>query len=139
MVKLSKTQSSRQSLQMKPNLLIVDDSLIIRSALRRAIEISNIAVESIREASDGYEALQLLESSPVDLVFSDINMPGMGGVELLREMEQRNLLEQTRVVIVSTQRSLKRIAEVLGLGASAYIPKPFTPEQIRDVIQREVP
>lgn len=114
-------------------ILIVDDSAMMRAMLKRAVRLAAEDVE-IAEAANGRDALGVLESRPIDAVFTDINMPVMTGVELLREMTQRGYTDIRRVV-VSTDGSDARREEVRDLNVNLYIKKPLAPEMIRDVLQ----
>lgn len=114
-------------------ILIVDDSAMMRAMLKRAVRLAAEDVE-IAEAANGRDALGVLESRAIDAVFTDINMPVMTGVELLREMTQRGYTDIRRVV-VSTDGSDARREEVRDLNVNLYIKKPLAPEMIRDVLQ----
>lgn len=113
-------------------LLIVDDSAMMRAMIKRAIAMTGVSVD-IREASNGRDALEVLEHDTVDVVFTDINMPVMTGTELLREMTVRGWRHIQRVVI-STDNSDARHDEARQLDVSLYISKPFAPEAVRDVL-----
>jgi two-component system chemotaxis response regulator CheY len=115
------------------NILIVDDSAVMRAVIRRAVALSGAAVEAVHDAPDGASALHVLEAHAIDVVFTDINMPGMNGVELLREIVARGWTHLTRIV-VSTDSSGTRRDEVAALGVSLMVEKPFAPEAIRDVL-----
>jgi len=113
-------------------ILIVDDSSMMRTMLKRAVLIAGEGVEVV-EAANGREAISLMEHRPVDAVFTDINMPVMTGVEMLREMDARGWTDIRRVV-VSTDGSAARRNEVRGLHVNLYVKKPLAPEMIRDVL-----
>jgi two-component system, chemotaxis family, chemotaxis protein CheY len=70
----------------------------------------------------------------VDIVFTDINMPQMSGLELVEQMSKDGLMQNVPVVIVSTERSKARIDELRRQGIKAYIKKPFKPEDLKAVI-----
>ncbi|MFP4164063.1 MAG: response regulator [Chitinispirillaceae bacterium] len=115
-------------------VMIIDDSEIIRSVLERAVNLSGLPVSEIITARDGLEGLEKLEKNWVDIVFTDINMPRMNGVELFDEMRQRTDLKDVPVVVVSTEGSSLRIDELRSKGIKGYLRKPCTPESIRDMI-----
>ena len=115
-------------------ILLVDDSETIRLALARAIGMTDLVVEEILHAGNGTEALSVLADNWVDIVFTDINMPGMNGIELLDRVRAMNEHAQLPVVIVSTEGSVQRIDDLQKKGISGYLRKPFTPERIRDVV-----
>jgi CheY-like chemotaxis protein len=118
---------------MKPlNILIVDDSATMRQFVRRAVQLSEVPVASVREASNGKEALALLDAHEIDALFTDINMPVMSGPELLRELKRQGRETPARIV-VSTDGSEARRREMEGL-AQWYLNKPVRPEVVRDVL-----
>lgn len=119
---------------MAYTILVVDDSSIIRSVLERTIAMTKLPVDSILMAQHGKEALALLREKWVDIVFTDINMPEMNGIELFDAMTADPALKEIPVVIISTEGSTQRIAELRKKGVRGYLRKPFTPENIRDMI-----
>lgn len=121
---------------MAYNILIVDDSEIVRSVIKRAILLCGVDAGEIYEASNGKEAIEKLDSTWVDIIFSDINMPVMNGIEMVEDLERRGTLKETPVVIVSTDRSEVRIRQMKAKGVCEYLNKPFTPEEIRDTIEK---
>lgn len=119
---------------MSYSSLIVDDSPIIRKMIRRALGMSGLDLGAVFEAGDGHEALTVLDREWVDVVLTDIHMPGMDGVELVETMAKDTLLARIPVLVVSTERDGRRIAHLEALGIRGYLTKPFTPEQIRDAV-----
>jgi len=115
---------------MFDRLLIVDDSPVMRSFLRRAITSAGIEVAQYCEAGNGAEALDLLEKQPVDLVLTDINMPVLDGAGLVDRLRRNPKLQSIPVVVVSTDSTAPRMAELMQLGARGYLRKPFAPEQL---------
>lgn len=115
------------------NVLIVDDSAMMRAIIRRTVMLTGVEVGVVLEAANGREALAVLESAPVDALFTDINMPVMNGADLLREMSRRDW-DHIHRVIVSTDGSPARRDEVKDLNVRMYVEKPFAPEAIRDVL-----
>lgn len=121
---------------MSLNIMIVDDSEIIRAVIIKTIKIAQIPVADFFEAGNGKEALDLLEKQWVDLVFADINMPVMNGIEMIDIMSKKNMLQSTPVIVVSTEGSQTRIEELINKGVRAYIRKPFAPEQVKEVVDQ---
>lgn len=117
----------------RPNILIVDDSPMMRAMVKRVAALAEVPFGEIFEAGNGQEALDRLERSKVDVVFTDINMPVMNGVELLRAMSQRPEWTHLRRVVITTDGSDARREEVRDLSVSHYLQKPFQPEVMRDV------
>lgn len=121
---------------MSYNALVVDDSRTIRSIIAKALKLSGVDFGNIREASNGREALRALDEEWVDIVFADINMPVMDGIQMIDEMKKNGIMGNVPVVVVSTERSVSRMRELETKGISAYLWKPFTPEKIKEVVAR---
>lgn len=119
---------------MAYNILIVDDSKIVRTVIQRAVELSGVDVGIIHQAANGQEGLDQLGKEWIDIVFADINMPVMDGVQMVEEMDRRGLVRDIPVVIVSTDRSEVRMQQLKAHGVREYLNKPFTPESIRDIL-----
>lgn len=117
------------------NVLIVDDSMIIRKMIAKTLNISGLDIGEIYFAENGRQALKLLKENWVDIVFADINMPEMNGIEMVEEMRKEDLIESIPVVIVSTERSRERIETLKAMGVKAYLNKPFVPEEFSRVVR----
>lgn len=118
------------------NVLIVDDSSSMRSVIKKTIKVSGFKVGEYWEASDGREALEILDKEWVDLVLTDINMPNMNGLELVAEMKKSLDLSSIPVVMVTTEGSKTSIRTSMELGAKGYIKKPFLPKDIKNTLNR---
>ncbi len=116
------------------NVLVVDDSSTMRAVVKKAIRVSGFTLGTCLEASDGKEALEVLQQNWIDLVLTDINMPNMNGLELVSKMKENDMFKSIPVVIVTTEGSEKRIRESMDLGAKGYIRKPFVPEDIKQIL-----
>lgn len=121
---------------MAYRVLIVDDSPAMRAFIRRVMDISGFELACCLEAGDGNEALDVLRREWVDLVLTDINMPGMDGEEFLRNLEADEMLRKVPVVVISTDATSKRIERMISLGARGYVTKPFSPETLRAELDR---
>jgi two-component system chemotaxis response regulator CheY len=119
---------------MSYSVLVADDSAIVRAMVKKALVMAGLDLGQVHEAADGREALAVLGKSWVDVVFADINMPVMNGLELVREMRETPAFAATPVVIVSSDRSRARMEELERCGVRAYVRKPFRPEQFRSVV-----
>ncbi len=117
------------------NVLIVDNSVIIRKMVAKTLAISDLDISEYHFAENGLQALEKLDELWIDIVFADINMPGMNGVEMIEEMSRRNLLSSVPVVVISTERSRQRIEALKELGVKAYLQKPFVPEEFARVVK----
>lgn len=116
------------------NILVVDDSETMRAVIKKTVLMSGVQIGEFCEAGNGKEALLILEDIWIDVVLSDINMPEMGGIDFLREVKKNEVLINIPVIFISTESSQARMDEVMGLGAAAYVKKPFMPEKIREVL-----
>ena len=92
------------------NILIVDDSAMMRAMIKRVITVCGVSVERVLEAGNGREAIDVLANTDVDVLFTDINMPVMGGTELLRAIHQDGRWSTLRRAIISTDGSAVRRA-----------------------------
>lgn len=119
---------------MALNILIVDDSALTRKKIKRIIEMVDLDVDSFFEAGNGVEALKILDESTADLVLADLNMPEMGGAEMIRRMRSNEATKSVPVVVVSTESNTTRVKELLVEGVKGYLHKPFTPEEFRATI-----
>ena len=120
---------------MSYNILIVDDSKTIRSVIKKTLDLADVPVGDLYEAENGKEALDVMNSNWIDLIFADINMPVMTGIEMIKKMSEDNTLDKTPVIIVSTEGSKTRIDELLELGVKAYLRKPINPEELRNIVK----
>ena len=117
-------------------ILIVDDSVPTRRFIHRVAELTGLNFTHFEEAGNGVEALERLAANDFDLILIDINMPVMNGEQFLAAMRAQPGYEQIPVVAISTDATVDRIARMRALGANGYITKPFTPEALRDQLER---
>jgi two-component system chemotaxis response regulator CheY len=122
-----------------PNILIVDDSAMMRAMIKRVASVAGLPIGVIYEAANGREALTILEQHRVQFVFTDLNMPVMTGTELLRAMKDRHEWRDIVRVIISTDGSDSRRLEAEDLSVMVYVEKPFRPEVMRDVLASIAP
>ncbi len=116
------------------NVLIVDDSAAIRKILVRVLGQTDLPITQIHEAADGQEALNIVASSDVSLILSDINMPNVDGIEMLTKLRLTPKWKQLSVVMITTEGSQTKVMEAVQLGARGYVRKPFTAEQIKEKV-----
>ncbi len=119
---------------MAKNILLVDDSSTMRKIITRSLRQAGLDFGEIFEASDGQEALDVLEKEHVDIVLSDINMPNMNGIEFLREKANRDAIKDIPVFMISTETGDDIIGEAKSLGAVGALKKPFTPDKVSEVL-----
>jgi two-component system chemotaxis response regulator CheY len=101
----------------------------------KTLEISDLDISQYHYAENGRQALEKLEENWIDIVFADINMPVMNGIEMIEEMNKKDLLSTIPVVVISTERSRERIDRLKKMGIRAYLQKPFAPEEFADVVR----
>ncbi|HEY3281980.1 MAG TPA: response regulator [Armatimonadota bacterium] len=118
---------------MALNVLIVDDSRVMRSMIIRTLRLSGVPVAEVYEAGDGKEGLELLNENWIDLALIDINMPVMTGEEMIHQVRANPITSDLRVIVVSTESSETRVNRLKEQGA-AFLHKPFTPEELRQVV-----
>jgi len=119
---------------MGKKVLIIDDSSTMRKIVARSLRQAGFDFESILEAGDGQEALQVLGGGSVDIILSDINMPNMNGVEFLRNKAADDAIKNIPVVMITTESGSDILKEALDLGARGSIKKPFTPDQVQETL-----
>ena len=117
---------------MAKSLMIVDDSATMRKIIMRTVRMSGLEFERTEEAGNGVEALEKLGAAPVDVILCDINMPEMGGPEVVKKVRELPSCADTKIVMVSTESSQELIDDLLANGANGYITKPFTPEKFQE-------
>jgi two-component system chemotaxis response regulator CheY len=116
------------------NILIVDDSAMMRTMIKRVTGLCDIPIDHVYEAANGAEAIAVLENHDIQALFTDINMPVMTGTELLRAIATDERWKNLLRVIISTDGSEARRHEVAELNVRLYVEKPFRPEVMRDVL-----
>jgi two-component system, chemotaxis family, chemotaxis protein CheY len=114
------------------DVLIVDDSAAIRKILQRVLRQTDISLGEIHEAGDGTEAVEILKNRRFGLILSDINMPQMDGLQLLARIKEMDHLKSVPVIMITTEGGQGRVMEAVALGATGYVRKPFTAEQIKE-------
>jgi two-component system chemotaxis response regulator CheY len=118
---------------MAVNILVVDDSAVMRSMIKKTIVSSGVDIGEIYEAANGKEGLQVLEENWLDILFIDVNMPVMDGMEMLDEVRKKSDTSDIPILIVSTESNHERI-ETIQKKNAGFVHKPFTPEVLRERI-----
>lgn len=112
---------------MAKTILIVDDSASLRQVVK--IALVNAGYEVV-EACDGKDALSKLNGQRYHLIVSDVNMPNMDGIQLLKEIKQHATYKFTPVLMLTTEAGENKKQEGQAAGAKAWIVKPFQPAQL---------
>jgi CheY-like chemotaxis protein len=114
----------------KKSILVVDDEAIVRISCKRILEPEGFNVEV---ANDGYEALELIKKKGYEIIITDLKMPKMDGLEVLKWIKENS--PQSKVIVI-TGFSTPEIAEKsLSAGAEKYLEKPFTPEVLINAVR----
>jgi len=118
---------------MALNILVVDDSAVMRAMVKKTLVLCELPLGEITEAGNGKDALDVLENSWVDLALIDINMPEMNGIELIDEVRKRPEIADLLLIVISTESSQTRIDFLNDMGVG-FVHKPFTPEDVKSKI-----
>lgn len=118
-------------------VLVVDDSRAMRAYVKGALRESLDC--DVVEAASGFEALRLLPRDSYDVVVTDINMPDINGLELIRFVRKSERHRNVPIVIISTQASERDHQRAMELGADQYLVKPFQPEEIVGAVSSVLP
>jgi two-component system, chemotaxis family, chemotaxis protein CheY len=118
---------------MAKTILTVDDSASIRQMIK--LTLSNAGYNVI-EAGDGNQGLSTARSNTVDLVLTDLNMPGMDGVSLTREIRKLQAYSGVPIILLTTESDDARKQAAKAAGATGWITKPFQPEQLLSVARK---
>jgi two-component system, chemotaxis family, chemotaxis protein CheY len=115
------------------NILIVDDSSVVRHMIRKTLGACGLDLGEVTEAENGQAGLEALQTHWVDLVLVDINMPVMTGEEMILQLRRNPLWADLPIIVVSTEGSQTRIERLQREGAR-FVHKPFAPEAVRQAI-----
>lgn len=118
---------------MAKRIMTVDDSPSVRQMV--SFTLQNAGYEVV-ESEDGQEALIKLDNGPVDMVITDLNMPNMDGIELIREVRKNPRLRFIPIIMLTSESQESKKQEGKTAGATGWIVKPFKPEQLLAVVKR---
>ena len=120
---------------MSTRVLIVDDSMILRLSAKKACVLAGVKPENIAEAGDGKQAIACLEKAIYDIVLLDLNMPVMDGEQFALAWSLQPRWKETRIFVVSTDSNKERRERLSTMGVSAFLSKPFEPEELSRLIK----
>lgn len=123
--------------ESRQRVLIVDDSATMRGFVTGTLE--NSGSFQVTQAQSGFEALKVLPRARYDLIITDINMPDINGLELVRFVRDSEQHKGTPLIIISTDGRDADRERGMKLGANAYIIKPFTAEQLLEAVKKLLP
>ena len=121
---------------LDPNLriLVVDDFATMRKIIKNIL--TQLGFKNIIEADDGTTALEVLKKEKVDLIISDWNMPKMNGLELLKAVRNDPNLKDIVFIMVTAEAQKDNVIEAIRQGVNQYIVKPFTPETLKEKLEK---
>ena len=117
---------------MPSTILIVDDSRTVRTMVRQALEADH---HQVVEATDGVAALAALDMGPADLVITDVNMPEMDGLRLVRALRDSPGYRFTPILVLTTESGDEIKQRGREAGATGWLVKPFNPDQLRKTVE----
>ncbi|MDR2643077.1 MAG: response regulator [Planctomycetaceae bacterium] len=120
---------------MIKNIVIADDSALARMFIRRCLEIAGLGDANFFEASDGSEAILRMKEVKADLLVTDLTMPNMNGIELMRKISVSPRLSGTPVLVVTSAGNVEQRKELMELGVTRILSKPISPPLLIEAIQ----
>lgn len=119
----------------KIKVMIVDDHLVVREGLRQLLELED-DIEVVAEAGSGLECLDIVDSSCPDLIFMDIRMPGINGIETTRLVRRK--CPDTKIIMLTIYRDDQHISEAIQAGAKGYVLKDVKRENLINIIRHVI-
>ncbi|NDY73530.1 hypothetical protein DO021_09285 [Desulfobacter hydrogenophilus] len=116
------------------SFLVVDDSKSMRSAIKRTILRAGFDDLKIFEAKDGKEALCLIESTPIDLIITDYNMPEMDGFEFITILKGKRDYKDIPVLLMTGEINEDKLEKFKNIGVNVHIKKDIKPEEIKPIL-----
>ena len=115
-------------------VLVVDDFATMRKIVKNVLK--QINIENVVEAENGKHALNVLKSEDVDLIISDWMMPEMTGIEFLKACKDDDEKKKIPFIMVTAEGQKESVMEAIKTGVDNYIVKPFTPDKLKEAIDR---
>jgi len=115
------------------NILVVDDSAVMRAMIIRILRLTGLSLGEVYEAPNGREGLRVLDEKWVDLALIDINMPVMNGEEMIDSVRNNQTMADLPIIVVSTESNMERV-ECIRQKRVEFVHKPFTPEVLRKTV-----
>ncbi|MFW6114147.1 MAG: response regulator [bacterium] len=119
---------------MSINVLIADDSGTMRKIIIRSL--NAVGITSVTEACDGEQAIGLFKPDTFDLVLTDWNMPKKSGLDVIKAIRTQDTKVAT--VMITTESEKARVIEAIQAGVTDYLVKPFTPDQLKEKLEKHV-
>ncbi len=118
---------------MAQKILVVDDSTSMRQMIAFTLKSSGYKVA---EANDGLKGLEVVKSQKFDLIFTDVNMPGMDGLTFTKEVRKLPDYKFTPILVLTTEAGSDKKKEGKAAGATGWLVKPFNPDQLLNTAKR---
>lgn len=115
-------------------IIIADDSPLARMFIRRCLEIAGLGDSKFYEAGDGQDALHQMKENPPDLLVTDLTMPNMNGIELLKRISASPRLSGLPTLVVTSAGNEEQRKQLYDLGATRILSKPISPPMLVDAI-----
>jgi two-component system chemotaxis response regulator CheY len=115
-------------------ILVVDDFSTMRRIIKNLLK--DLGFSNIQEADDGSTALPMLQQGDFDFVVTDWNMPGMQGIDLLREIRKDDKLKHMPVLMVTAEAKKEQIVAAAQAGVNGYVVKPFTAATLKEKLDK---
>ncbi len=117
---------------MSARVLVADDSSTMRKIIIRSLQA--VGIPSAVEAADGAEAVAVFKPGHFDLVLTDWNMPGKSGLDVVKEIRAKD--PKVPIIMITTEAEKGRVVQAIQAGVSDYLVKPFTPETLREKLEK---
>ncbi len=118
---------------MAKTILVVEDSLMLRKVACFPLEKAGYKVV---EANNGIEAIEAMSKEAIDLIITDLNMPGMDGFELITQVKENEKFKHIPIIILTTEGKKDMVMKGLTLGANSFLQKPIKPDQMLQEVER---
>ena len=119
------------------NLLVVDDSRMVRKII--SVSLRHDKRIKLYEAASGLEALDKLTEAEIDLIFTDINMPNMDGLEFIKRCKEDDMFQHIPIIVITTEDGVEDRERALALGAASYVIKPLDRDSIIEITNSMLP
>lgn len=108
-------------------VLVVEDSSTVASVVKYFLELEGF---DVLQAENGLLGLEMALQEPPDVIVADVNMPSMGGVEMVKALRSDARTSQVRIIMLTSESSVKTVKDALAAGADGYLLKPFEPRTL---------
>jgi two-component system chemotaxis response regulator CheY len=121
---------------MFSNILIVDDSKTARMMIKRCLEIIGYDEALYIEADNGIDGLEKMNQANVDLVITDLNMPGMDGKDFIEKLNSSDEYSDLKIVVISSKPSKYNVDDIYSYGVDVILKKPYSPMELADTLEQ---